>query len=64
LIGFGEDEDEQSWVPCREVVCPWRRNEEGRLVYRLCEVKPIMGLDPDERDHNDGLHENGWYGLG
>ena len=35
LIDVGEDEDEQAWVPCRDVVYRWRRNEEGRLVYRL-----------------------------
>ena len=63
LIDVGEDEDGQAWVPCRDVVYRWRRNEEGRLVYRLWWTKPIMGLDPDECGHDDdGLHEDGWYG--
>ena len=42
---------------CRDVVYRWRRNEEGRLVYRLWSIKPIMGLDPDECDDEDGLQD-------
>jgi hypothetical protein len=40
----------------REVVYRWCRNEESRLAYHLWMIKPIMGLDPDECDHE----ENWW----
>jgi hypothetical protein len=43
-------------VPYREVVYRWCRNEESRLAYHLWMIKPIMGLDPDECDHE----ENWW----
>jgi hypothetical protein len=62
LIDVGGDEEGQAWVPCRDVVYRWRRNEDGRLVYRLWSIKPIMGLDPDECDHDDDGLEDGWYG--
>jgi hypothetical protein len=50
-------------VPCRDVVYRWRRNEEGRLVYRLWSIKPIMGLDPNECDHDDAAEWWEDYGV-
>jgi hypothetical protein len=58
-LGFLEDDDfvdGETWMPYREVVYRWCRNEEGRLAYHLWMIKPIMGLDPDECDHD----ENWW----
>jgi hypothetical protein len=39
------------WLPFREVQYRWRRNAEGRLGYHLRMIKPVMGLDPAECDH-------------
>ena len=43
---------------CRsgEVLYPWCRNERGQLTYRVWMIKPVMGLDPDECDH-----EQNWW---
>jgi hypothetical protein len=55
----------------REVQYRWRRDEEGRLAYRLWMVKLIMGLDAEKCDHDeepwlwgDAREElrEGWYG--
>jgi hypothetical protein len=43
----------EGWVPFREVLYRWGRNEQGRLGYRLWAIKPITHFDPDDCDHSD-----------
>ena len=56
LVAVDEFDDGKAWVPFQVVLYRWRRNEEGRVAYHLWMIKPIMGLDPDECDHE----ENWW----
>jgi len=56
LVAVDEFDDGKAWVPFQEVLYRWRRNEEGWVAYHLWMIKPIMGLDPDECDHE----ENWW----
>jgi hypothetical protein len=55
LIDAGEDEDVQTWVPSRDVLHRWRRNEGGRLVYPLWSIKPIRGLTRTSVTMHTGL---------
>ena len=50
-IKVGEEEETPAWVPFREVLYRWHRDEEGRLAYHLCMNKPVIGFDPDECGH-------------
>jgi hypothetical protein len=45
-----QHEGTEGWVPFCEVLYRWRRNEQGRLGYHLCAIKPISWLDPEDCD--------------
>ena len=48
LVDVDNDDDEQEWVPFREVQYRWRRSEQGHMGYQLWMVKLIRGVDPTE----------------
>jgi hypothetical protein len=63
LIDVGEDYEPEAWVPFREVLYRWRRNEEGKLAYYLWTSKVTAEWDPDacEVDYDFGPDPAGWY---
>jgi hypothetical protein len=50
-LDVGQDNDEQSWVPYREVQHHWRRRDQGHMAYQLWMLK--LGVDPEECDYDD-----------
>ena len=53
---MGDDEDAEGWVPFREVLYRWRRNEQRRLTYGPS--SPATWFDPEDCDDPDDWLSN------